>query len=147
MPEFGQSEAWLRLQLRLYRRLNRKQSTGAYSPRFVFVLCPFAPGSRVNRNLGWPPQLDGKRALRRTACVPVPTSALRVLTIRFDWPKAKERLIQFREKGGPPIVLDTGFVAAVLEWIEAPLSELIERVETAELQSSLDVLQSRVTAL
>src|ERR1051326_1295865 len=66
MPEFGQSEAWLRLQLRLYRRLNRKQSTGAYSPRFVFVLCPFAPGSRVNRNLGWPPQLDGKRATYRS---------------------------------------------------------------------------------
>jgi hypothetical protein len=46
-----------------------------------------------------------------------------------------------------PIVLDTGFVAAVLEGIEATLGELIERVETSELQSSLDVLQSRVTAL
>jgi hypothetical protein len=46
-----------------------------------------------------------------------------------------------------PIVLDTGFVAAVLEGIEAALGELIERVETSELQSSLDVLQSRVTAL
>jgi hypothetical protein len=44
-------------------------------------------------------------------------------------------------------VLDTGFVAAVLEGIEATLGELIERVETSELQSSLDVLQSRVTAL
>lgn len=44
-------------------------------------------------------------------------------------------------------MLDTGFVAAVLEGIEATLGELIERVETAELQSSLDVLQSRVTAL
>ena len=45
------------------------------------------------------------------------------------------------------MVLDTGFVAAVLEGIEATLDELIERVETSELQSSLDVLQSRVTAL
>lgn len=45
------------------------------------------------------------------------------------------------------MVLDTGFVAAVLEGIEATLGELIERVETSELQSSLDVLQSRVTAL
>lgn len=45
------------------------------------------------------------------------------------------------------MVLDTGFVAAVLEGIEGTLGELIERVETSELQSSLDVLQSRVTAL
>jgi hypothetical protein len=45
------------------------------------------------------------------------------------------------------MVLDTGFVAAVLEGIEATLGEVIERVETSELQSSLDVLQSRVTAL
>lgn len=44
-------------------------------------------------------------------------------------------------------MLDTGFVAAVLEGIEATLGELIERVATSELQSSLDVLQSRVTAL
>ena len=44
-------------------------------------------------------------------------------------------------------MLDTGFVAAVLEGIEATLGELIERVETSEFQSSLDVLQSRVTAL
>ena len=44
-------------------------------------------------------------------------------------------------------MLDTGFVAAVLEGIEATLGELIERVETSELQSSLDVLQTRVTAL
>ena len=44
-------------------------------------------------------------------------------------------------------MLDTGFVVAVLEAIEATLGELIERVETSELQSSLDVLQSRVTAL
>ena len=44
-------------------------------------------------------------------------------------------------------MLDTGFVAAVLEGIEGTLGELIERVETSELQSSLDVLQSRVTAL
>jgi hypothetical protein len=34
---------------------------------------------------------------------------------------------------------DTGFVAAVLQGIEATLGELIERVETSELQSSLDV--------
>ena len=45
------------------------------------------------------------------------------------------------------MALDTGFVAAVLEGIEATLGELIERVETSELQSSLDVLQSRVTSL
>lgn len=45
------------------------------------------------------------------------------------------------------MVLAKGFVAAVLEGIEATLGELIERVETSELQSSLDVLQSRVTAL
>ena len=45
------------------------------------------------------------------------------------------------------MALDTGFVAAVLEGIGATLGELIERVETSELQSSLDVLQSRVTAL
>ena len=45
------------------------------------------------------------------------------------------------------MALDTGFVAAVLEGIEGTLAELIERVETSELQASLDVLQSRVTAL
>ena len=45
------------------------------------------------------------------------------------------------------MALDTGFIAAVLEGIEATLGELIERVETSELQSSLDALQSRVTAL
>ena len=45
------------------------------------------------------------------------------------------------------MALDTGFVAAVLEGIEGTLDELIERVETSELQASLDVLQSRVTAL
>lgn len=44
-------------------------------------------------------------------------------------------------------MLDTGFVAAVLDGIEVTLGELIERVETSELQSSLDVLQTRVTAL
>lgn len=43
--------------------------------------------------------------------------------------------------------LNTGFVAAVLEGIEGTLGELIDRVETSELQASLDVLQSRVTAL
>lgn len=43
-------------------------------------------------------------------------------------------------------MLDT-FIAAVLEGIEATLGELIGRVETSELRSSLDVLQSRVTAL
>ena len=42
---------------------------------------------------------------------------------------------------------DSGFVAAVLEGIEGTLDELIERVGTSELQASLDVLQSRVTAL
>ena len=45
------------------------------------------------------------------------------------------------------MALDTGFVAAVLEGIEGTLRELIERVETSELRASLDVLQSRVTAL
>ena len=45
------------------------------------------------------------------------------------------------------MALDTGFVAAVLEGIEGTLGELIERVETSELRASLDVLQSRVTAL
>jgi hypothetical protein len=45
------------------------------------------------------------------------------------------------------MALDTGFVAAVLEGIESTLDELIERVETSELRASLDVLQSRVTAL
>lgn len=45
------------------------------------------------------------------------------------------------------MALDTGFVAAVLEGIEGTLGELIERVETSELGASLDVLQSRVTAL
>ena len=45
------------------------------------------------------------------------------------------------------MALDTSFVAAVLEGIEGTLAELIERVETSELQASLDVLQSRVTAL
>ena len=45
------------------------------------------------------------------------------------------------------MALDTGFVAAVLEGIEGTLGELIERVETSELQASLDVLQSRVIAL
>jgi len=45
------------------------------------------------------------------------------------------------------MALDTGFVAAVLQGIEGTLGELIERVDTSELQASLDVLQSRVTAL
>jgi len=45
------------------------------------------------------------------------------------------------------MALDSGFVAAVLERIEGTLDELIERVEPSELQASLDVLQSRVTAL
>ena len=45
------------------------------------------------------------------------------------------------------MALDTGFVAAVLDGFEATLGELIDRVETSELQSSLYVLRSRVTAL
>ena len=45
------------------------------------------------------------------------------------------------------MALDTGFVAAVLEGIEGTIGELIERAETSELGASLDVLQSRVTAL
>jgi hypothetical protein len=50
-------------------------------------------------------------------------------------------------EGRTLMALDTGFVAAVLEGIEGTLAELIERVETSELQASLDVLQNRVTAL
>ena len=45
------------------------------------------------------------------------------------------------------MALDIGFVAAVLEGIEGTLDEVIGRVESAELRASLDVLQSRVTAL
>ncbi len=45
------------------------------------------------------------------------------------------------------MALDAGFVAAVLEGIEGTLDEVIERVEIPELRASLDVLQSRVTAL
>ena len=45
------------------------------------------------------------------------------------------------------MALDTGFIATVLEGIEGTLGEVIERVETSELHASLDVLQSRVTAL
>ena len=45
------------------------------------------------------------------------------------------------------MALDAGFVAAVLEGIEGTLDEVIERVDNSELRASLDVLQSRVTAL
>ena len=45
------------------------------------------------------------------------------------------------------MALDIGFVAAVLEGIEGTLDEVIGRIESAELRASLDVLQSRVTAL
>lgn len=45
------------------------------------------------------------------------------------------------------MALDNDFVAAVLEGIEGTLDEVIERVDNAELKASLDVLQSRVTAL
>lgn len=45
------------------------------------------------------------------------------------------------------MALDAGFVAAVLEGIEGTLDEVIERVDSAELKASLDVLQTRVTAL
>ena len=45
------------------------------------------------------------------------------------------------------MALDAGFVAAVLEGIEGTLEEVIERVDISELRASLDVLQSRVTAL
>ena len=50
-------------------------------------------------------------------------------------------------KGGLPMALDAGCVAAVLEGIEWTLSEVIERVEISELSASLDVLQNRVVAL
>jgi hypothetical protein len=45
------------------------------------------------------------------------------------------------------MALDAGFVAGVLEGIEGTLEEVVERVEVSELRASLDVLQSRVTAL
>ena len=45
------------------------------------------------------------------------------------------------------MALDSSFVAGVLEGIEGTLDEVIERVDNAELRASLDVLQSRVTAL
>ena len=45
------------------------------------------------------------------------------------------------------MALDAGFVAAVLAGIEGTLDEVIERVDSAELKASLDVLQTRVTAL
>jgi hypothetical protein len=45
------------------------------------------------------------------------------------------------------MALDAGFVVAVLEGIEGTLDEVIERVDHAELKASLDVLQTRVTAL
>ena len=45
------------------------------------------------------------------------------------------------------MALDAGFVAAVLECIEGTLDEVIERGENAELKASLDVLNTRVTAL
>lgn len=48
---------------------------------------------------------------------------------------------------GDRMALDEGFVAAILEGIEGTLEEVIERVEPSELRASLDVLQSRVTAL
>jgi hypothetical protein len=51
------------------------------------------------------------------------------------------------ERKENPMALDTGFVAAVLEGVESTLGELIERVETSQLQANLDVLLSRVTAL
>lgn len=45
------------------------------------------------------------------------------------------------------MALDISFVAGVLEGIEGTLDEVIKRVDNAELRASLDVLQSRVTAL
>lgn len=45
------------------------------------------------------------------------------------------------------MALNAGFVAVVLEGIEGTLEEVIERVDISELRASLDVLQSRVTAL
>ena len=45
------------------------------------------------------------------------------------------------------MALDAGFVAVVLEGIEGTLEEVIARVDISELRASLDVLQSRVTAL
>ena len=45
------------------------------------------------------------------------------------------------------MALDAGFVVAVLEGIAGTLDEVIERLDNAELKASLDVLQTRVTAL
>lgn len=45
------------------------------------------------------------------------------------------------------MTLEKGFVTAVLEGIEGTLDEVIERADNSELKASLDVLQSRVTAL
>ena len=55
-------------------------------------------------------------------------------------------VLRNREKGDR-MAIDAGFVAAVLEGIEGTLEEVIERVELSELRASLDVVQSRVTAL
>ena len=45
------------------------------------------------------------------------------------------------------MVLDGGFVVAVLKGIEGTLSEVIERVEISELRASLAVLHSRASSL
>ena len=45
------------------------------------------------------------------------------------------------------MALDAGFVVAVLEGIEGTLDEVIERVDNTELKASLEVLNTRVTAL
>ena len=44
-------------------------------------------------------------------------------------------------------MLDSAFVAAVLEGIEGTLDEVVDRVEDQELVVRLEVLQSQVAAL
>ena len=44
-------------------------------------------------------------------------------------------------------MLDTGFVAAVLEGFEGTLDEVVGRVASPELRADLAVLQTRINAL
>lgn len=47
----------------------------------------------------------------------------------------------------PPMMLDTLFVAAVLEGFEGTLDEVVGRVESPDLNAQLDALRSQVAAL
>ena len=44
-------------------------------------------------------------------------------------------------------MLDTFFVALVLEGFEGTLDELVQRVQSPELRASLEVLSGEITAL